>query len=308
MTTVNFDELRKEYPSFRCNGWCKTVTSLDKSTPTGYSLIGEFVRKGKGDFDYLDGVYLDCSKPQGTKNYHIFKVEDGKVEVLQVLEDAPRRWATELWDTIDKALSESPSFTDEYQAQQLANLVLENCHNTSILNQVARLISAQYDGANVLRNSTMVRGLFASERISSYPMAIRLGFKDEKFDESRKGVQNLFKYEKYIDEGLTEHQAIFRVYIESDNWKGKTYTLDDIREGKVNVDFKVITEFEAMEEDQWNVYAWNHWFFECDHFNGDEFLKNFIVLGYNKGNKWEKPSFHIRVFTDELWKDFCGIH
>ena len=307
MTIVNFDELRKSNPTFRCNGWCKTVTSLDKSTPTGYSLVGEFVRKGKGDMNYADGVYLDCSKPQGAKNYHIFKVEGDNVEVLQVLEDPQGRWATELWDTIDKALSDSPQYSDEYQAQQLANLVLENCHNDAILNRVARIISTQYDDAPILRNSRMVYGLFASEKIRDYPMAIRGLWSDDELDESKPTHKSLLEYERYLEEGLTPHQAIFRVYFEAENWKKKTFTEEDFRSGKVNVDFKVITEFEAMEKEQWNSYVWNHWYFEADHFCGDDFLKNFIVLGFNKGNKWEKPKFHIRVFSDDLWKGYLGI-
>lgn len=307
MTIVNFDELRKSNPTFRCNGWCKTVTSLDKSTPTGYSLVGEFVRKGKGDMNYADGVYLDCSKPQGAKNYHIFKVEGDNVEVLQVLENPQGRWATELWDTIDKALSDSPQYSEEYQAQQLANLVLENCHNDAILNRVARIISTQYDDAPILRNNTMVRGLLRSEGVRDYPMVIRGLWGEDELDESKPTHKNLIQYERYLKEGLTPHQAIFRVYFEAENWKRMTFTEDDIRNGKVDVDFKVITEFEAMEKEQWNSYVWNHWFFEAEKFCGEDFLKNYIVLGFNRGNKWNKPKFHIRVFSDELWNGYLGI-
>ena len=308
MTIVNFDELRKSNPTFRCNGWCKTVTSLDKSTPTGYSLVGEFVRKGKGEMNYADGVYLDCSKPQGQKNYHIFQVEGDNVEVLQVLENPQGRWATELWDTIDKALSDSPKFSDEYQAQQLANLVLENCHNDAILDKVARIISSQFDGDSVIRNKYMARGLFGSEGMTDYPMAYRGLWKKEELDETKASHKALLDYDKYLEEGLTPHQAIFRVYIEADDWKKKTYTLDDIKSGKVAVDFKVISEFEAMEKGTWNSYAWNHWYFDAEYFR-DDALKDFIILGYNKGNKrWgQKPTFHIRVFSDELWNGYCGI-
>lgn len=307
MTIVNFDELRKSNPTFRCNGWCKTVTSLDKSTPTGYSLVGEFVRKGKGEMNYADGVYLDCSKPQGQKNYHIFKVEGDDVEVLQTLENPQGRWATELWDTIDKALSDSPKFSDEYQAQQLANLVLENCHNDAILNKVARIISQRYDDEPILRNNTMVRGLFRSEGVREYPMAIRGIWGEDELDESKPTHKNLIQYERYLKEGLTPHQAIFRVYFEAENWKKMTFTEEDIKSGKVDVDFKVITEFEAMENEQWNPYVWNHWFFEAEKFCGEDFLKNYIILGFNRGNKWNKPKFHIRVFSDELWNGYLGI-
>lgn len=307
MTIVNFDELRKSTPTFRCNGWCKTVTSLDKSTPTGYSLVGEFVRKGN-DVNYVDGVYLDCSKPQGQKNYHIFKVQGDNVEVLQTLENPQGRWATELWDTIDKALSDSPKFSDEYQAQQLANLVLENCHNDAILNKVARIISQQYDDEPLLRNGAMLEGFLRSENISHYPLALRLYGYD--LDPSKSTHRDRIKYDQYVEDGLTPHQAIFRVYFEADDWKKKTYTEDDIREGKVEVDFKVIDEFELMEKDTFNSYAYNHWYFsaELGRFNSKEdFLKNYIILGFNKGNKWNKPKFHIRVFSDELWKGYLGI-
>lgn len=309
MTIVNFDELRKSTPTIRCNGWCKTVTSLDKSTPTGYSLVGEFVRKGKGEMNYADGVYLDCSKPQGEKNYHIFKVEGDNVEVLQTLENPQGRWATELWDTIDKALSDSPQYSEDYQAQQLANLVLENCHNDSLLNKVARIISQQYDDEPILRNSTMLRGFFLSEEIREYPMSFAL-FGDEKLDPSKPTHRNRIQYNKYLNEGLLPHQAIFRTYIEADDWKKQTFTLEDIEAGKVNVDFKVIDEFECMEKGTWNTYAYNHWFFDAEIFRTKkDFLKNYIVLGFSKGNKrWgQKPTFHIRVFSEDMWQGFCGI-
>ena len=65
-----------------------------------------------------------------------------------------------------------------------------------------------------------------------------------------------------------------------------------------------------MEKEQWNPYVWNHWYFDADmdKFNNkDDFLKNYIILGFNRGNKWNKPKFHIRVFSDELWNGYLGI-
>lgn len=310
MTIVNFDELRKSNPTFRCNGWCKTVTSLDKSTPTGYSLVGEFVRKGKGEMNYADGVYLDCSKPQGQKNYHIFKVEGDNVEVLQTLENPQGRWATELWDTIDKALSDSPQYSEDYQAQQLANLVLENCHNDSLLNKVARIISQQYDDEPILRNGTMLEGFLRSEGVTPYPLAFRLRCEGYELDPSNPHHKTRIDYDQYLEDGLTPHQAIFRAYFEADNWKKMTFTEDDIKSGKVDVDFKVIDEFECMEKGTWNIYHWNHWYFDANldkYESKEEFLKNYIVLGFNRGNKWNKPKFHIRVFSDELWNGYLGI-
>lgn len=294
--TINFDEMKKTTPTIRANGWCKTVTNLDKSTPTGYSIVGDFVTKGKGEMNYADGLYLDCSKPRGQKNYHIFKVENGEPTVLQVLENPQGKWATELWDTIDKALSESPEFTEEYKAQKLANLVLENCNDKSILNQVARIISSEYNDSPIIRNSQMMRG-FLNSVASEFPMTYL------PLDEcsAEKPIQKLkIDYHKYMKEGLLPLQAIFKVYVEE-----KGYSVEDIVSENVLTDFKILTEFEMMEDRTFNEYWGDHWYFFAGY--SPKFIDDFIVLGFRKGNKWNKPTFHIRIFSNTFWQDFLGI-
>ena len=87
-----FDELDKitgeRYgKNFRYNGgWTKTVTSLDKTVATGYSIEGNFVTVGDFKEFYEDGLYLDCdiqgSRKHQDKNYRLIKLENGKMELI----------------------------------------------------------------------------------------------------------------------------------------------------------------------------------------------------------------------------------
>ena len=304
--TVNFETLRKTTPTIRCNGWAKKVTGLDKSVSNGYSIKGDFVNKSKGELKYMDGVYLDCSKPKGQKNYHIFKVEDGEAIVLQALEDADRTWATQLWDTIDSALAEVDT-SDEAQAQRLANLVLEQCNDTSLLNQVARIISKRYDGESFFKNYGMVESFLGYHHCSDFPFAKRN--RDGSFWEydGEWSRNNTIAFEKQVEDGFSEHQAFFNVVI-ADRWD---LTADDIRNGDVELEVKVLNEFEFQEEHQFH-YGVPYWFFFGEHFGDEPYgikqfdIRNFMVVGYNKGSEWSKPKLYVKLFTNKLWRDYLG--
>ena len=304
--TVNFTEMRKQTPTIRANGWCKTITSLDKSVKNGYSIQGDFVRKAKGDLNYIDGLYLDCSKPKGQKNYHIFKVEDGEATVLQTLENPQGQWATQLWDTIDQALVED-ACNVEYQAQQLANLVLENCNDTRLLNEVARILSKEYDGESFFKNRSMVEGFLGYNRCSDLPFALR-GRDGEFFEhQSEWAIRNTQSYEQYLADGCTEHQAFFNTVV-SDRWD---ISVEDIRNGDIDLEVKILNEFELQEKNQFH-YNVPYWYFYGDYFGDSlygikEFdIRNFMIVGFSKGDSWNKPRLYVKLFTDELWKDYLG--
>ena len=304
--TVNFEKMRKTNPTIRCNGWAKKVTSLDKSVSNGYSIKGEFVNKSKGELKYMDGVYLDCSKPRGQQNYHIFKVEDGEATVLQALEDADRTWATQLWDTIDSALAEVDT-SEEAQAQRLANLVLEQCNNTSLLNQVARIISKQYDGEPFFKNLGMIHNFLGYHKVSDFPFARRM--EDGSFWKwsGDWDKRNTLAFEKQIEDGFNEHQAFFNVVI-ADRWD---LTVDDIKNGDVELEVKIINEFELQEKSQF-YYSVPYWYFFGEHFGDEPYgikqfdIRNLMIVGYTKGDEWSKPRLYVKLITDELWRDYLG--
>lgn len=87
-------------------GWLKTVTELDKTTNTGYSLVGDFVKEGDYEMEYSEGLYLDCNK-EGTKkkqqtDYRLFRVTHDKVRLLDMVIDADKSWATLLWEAVEE--------------------------------------------------------------------------------------------------------------------------------------------------------------------------------------------------------------
>ena len=64
------EEITKIDPDikFRAQGgWLKTVEELDKSVTNGYSLVGDFVKAGDFEGEYLEGIYLDCNKEGSAK-------------------------------------------------------------------------------------------------------------------------------------------------------------------------------------------------------------------------------------------------
>ena len=87
-------------------GWLKTITELDKTTNTGYSLVGDFVKEGDYEMEYGEGLYLDCNK-EGTKkkpqtDYRLFRVTHDKVRLLDMVIDADKSWATLLWEAVEE--------------------------------------------------------------------------------------------------------------------------------------------------------------------------------------------------------------
>lgn len=304
--TVNFETLRKTNPTIRCNGWAKKVTGLDKSVSNGYSIKGEFVNKSKGELKYMDGVYLDCSKPRGQKNYHIFKVEDGEATVLQALEDADRTWATHLWDTIDSALA-TVDTSEEAQAQRLANLVLEQCNNKGLLNQVARILSNNHEGDKFFKNRRMVEGLLDYHRCMELPFARRHSNGEFWEHDGEWSRRNTLTYEGLLEEGYTEHQAFFNLVIE-DRFD---MTIDDIKNGDVELEVKVINEFELQEEYQF-YYSVPYYYFYGEHFGDAPYgikqfdIRNYMIVGRTKGDEWSKPKIYVKLFSDKLWKDYLG--
>lgn len=117
MVVLNFIEETKDIKTIsRYNGgWLKTVTGLDKTKTTGYSIIGEFVKAGNYKHNYTPGLYLDCSKYGSSDkqvwNYHLFIVSDDGFQLIKTLADAGRDWATELWDTIEENLNKTNKIT-----------------------------------------------------------------------------------------------------------------------------------------------------------------------------------------------------
>ncbi len=91
-------------------GWVKTVERLDKNVTNGYSLVGEFVANKRVKNVNLDEdvLYLDCSiggsRKNQEKNYHLFKIVDGEIEVIQTIENGQDDWAVQLWDNIEREL------------------------------------------------------------------------------------------------------------------------------------------------------------------------------------------------------------
>jgi hypothetical protein len=88
-------------------GWCKTVTSLDKTKNNGYSIIGDFVKAELLQVQ-KPGLYLDCdidgSRNHQKKNYTLFRYDGVNVEIITILENGGADWAIQLWPAIENAL------------------------------------------------------------------------------------------------------------------------------------------------------------------------------------------------------------
>ncbi|MCL2157133.1 MAG: hypothetical protein FWH54_03825 [Methanobrevibacter sp.] len=90
-------------------GWLKTIEHLDKSVSNGYSLVGDFVKSGDFEENYIDGLYLDCNKEQGKKkkaqsDYRLFRLSNGELRLLDMIIDGDSGWACEFWDTIEEEI------------------------------------------------------------------------------------------------------------------------------------------------------------------------------------------------------------
>lgn len=130
--------------------WVKTITALDKSTPDGYSLVGDFWKKSQ---DLEPGLFLiftviagsravkvSCPKYE-KRGRNLVADEEGNVvfEEVDALEPfverrgllfdfdgenltllhftwlPPRRWALELWEPIEAWLERQPNIETKIQ-------------------------------------------------------------------------------------------------------------------------------------------------------------------------------------------------
>ena len=86
-------------------GWLKTIEKLDKSVSNGYSLIGDFVKSGDFEEEYSDGLYLDCNKERNKnksqQDYRLFRLENGRLRLLDMVIDGKQSWACDFWDAIE---------------------------------------------------------------------------------------------------------------------------------------------------------------------------------------------------------------
>lgn len=109
MTVINLEETLMGFDRYN-GGWVKTITALDKDYQNGYSLQGDFVaNKRVKNVDLKENtLYLDCSiggsRKNQEKNYHLFKFEDGEINIIQTIEDGQQDWALLLWDNVEKEL------------------------------------------------------------------------------------------------------------------------------------------------------------------------------------------------------------
>ena len=91
-------------------GWVKTIERIYKDYNNGYSLVGEFIANKQVKNVNLeeDVLYLDCSiggsRKNQEKSYHLFKLEDGEIEIIQTIENGQDDWAVQLWDSIENEL------------------------------------------------------------------------------------------------------------------------------------------------------------------------------------------------------------
>lgn len=114
MTVINLEESLMGFDRYN-GGWIKTITGLDKDYTNGYSLNGEFVGGSNvKNVDLQENVlYLDCSisgsRKNQVKNYHLFKMVDGEIDIIQTIEDGQNDWAVQLWDKIEEELNIIPS-------------------------------------------------------------------------------------------------------------------------------------------------------------------------------------------------------
>lgn len=106
---INLEENLMGFDRYN-GGWVKTITGLDKDYNNGYSLNGEFVANKRVKNVNLEKniLYLDCSiggsRKHPEKDYHLFKLVDGEIEIIQTIEDGQADWAVQLWENIEQEL------------------------------------------------------------------------------------------------------------------------------------------------------------------------------------------------------------
>lgn len=96
-------------------GWTKSVTGLDKSGTSGYSIEGSFMASEHKDYYQVGALYLDCDKGGSWKRpvttYTLFTVEEKEDNPMVVLfETDSANWATHLWEPIEAYWIANPAF------------------------------------------------------------------------------------------------------------------------------------------------------------------------------------------------------
>lgn len=319
MNSINFKkDVQTKHPSVRSTGWLKTVTGIDKSKRNGYSLQGEFVRKGDFETNYADGLYVDCSKLRKPKqsNYHIFKVTDGDFELLQTIEDGDRTWAVQLWDTIEENLSDDPN----YKARALANLVLEQCSDENTLDEVARLLfSDRFERQIFFRNQAHFESFLASNNCHE------IFFHREDFDEAfeRYSEEKTGKYSKKYNpyEATVLAWATTCAYKEHGK-DAKHFTEEDVLNGNIKIDFKRIEDpFDIFKDSffyhgNFGLLGGSRWeFHQIEEFNDTNYygfyfnMGNYILLSrhYNEGDWDSEDRLIVRVFGDAFKNSGVGF-
>lgn len=114
---INIDTELQGFSRYN-GGWIKSITGLDKNYKNGFSLVGDFLPVSSGNIDLEENVlYIDCSidgsRKNWERNYHLFKIVEGKIHTIQSIEDGGKDWATSLWKTIENELDLIESPVDE---------------------------------------------------------------------------------------------------------------------------------------------------------------------------------------------------
>lgn len=304
--SVNFKkEVQTLIPTVRSTGWIKNVTAIDKSKKNGFSLIGEFCKKGDFECKYEDGIYVDCSKLRKPKqvNYHVFKVTNGNFELLQTIEDADKTWAVQLWETIEDNLSKDPN----YKARELANLVLEQCSNKNTLDEVAKiLLSDTFKRELAFRNDAHFQTFLNSNRCFN-PWSHEKEWKEA--------------FDNYIQQDYNPYEATVLAWTTTVAYKqhthgrfsvkgekGRHFYEEEILNGDIEIDFRrVHDQFEVFEDFFFSgIYTNNNWeFFRLDEFKDTNYygfyfdLRNYVLVHrhYKEGD-WDKDRLVVRVFGD----------
>lgn len=145
-------------------GWIKRIDTVNEKVTTGYSLVGEFARKGLTW--HKPGLYLDCSIGGSRKNqkyqYSLFILgQDGVAkyhDAFQIRWGKGGDWAVCMWDAVYAALNEieagsphpnwdtSTDLRTRFELEELAVIANEKGFNSAlaiILKQIKLLKNQQ---------------------------------------------------------------------------------------------------------------------------------------------------------------------
>ena len=118
-------------------GWMKLVEGYDKSKYGGYRFVGSnFIKVGNFDVDLHNGLYLDCSKPvidgEKTEIMNLFKIQDGKVTLLNTIPKSTKGWAYKFEDDVNNYFA-----SEDVTAIDVLNVIREMTCNKDIFHEVA---------------------------------------------------------------------------------------------------------------------------------------------------------------------------